>query len=175
MFRFFAAMAAVVAAAGACRAQPDADSATKELLAIYQKLDAFAAVNDNASAEAYYAPGWTSTAPGEPPKTLAEVQALEAKAGLNGAAAPQKVSRKLMNLKVTNGEVRITFLVTIEVKQKDDAGQFGAAGLTHQITATASVRDAWVQTAEGWKQRSHTRLTQNKIMVDGKPWPAENQ
>jgi len=41
-------------------------------------------------------------------------------------------------------------------------------GASHNVWRGSHVRDTWIQTAAGWKRRTHEKLTVNERMVDGR-------
>ena len=169
MRRLAAGLFTLAGFAAASLCAPQTSTTKSDLIDIYKKLDEFASHNDNASMEAYYTPDWTAEAPGEKPRTLKQVKEVEAKSKASDSLVSQRVSRVFRELSGSDTEAVITFEVTIDAEQKDLTGQLGEKGQIHKITATATIRDTWIKTPDGWKQRRHVKLTPNKIKIDGKP------
>jgi len=162
---------AVVLSSG-CAGAP-ADSVRREIQARYVRASSEAvAARTYTDAESTHqwidTPDCTYTNTDRPPRSWSEMRS-EVEAGLRTRLLA--FSTEIQSLQVHGDGATAVALVTGTARITDDRGELGPKGATHDVVTTATVRDEWVKTADGWRRRSHVKIVPNKItQVDGKPF-----
>ena len=161
----------LIAAHGLAAAQRGADP-QKDIQAIYNRASA-AAVGAKTYADAAAIHEWLDTPDClytnfmRPARTWAQMRP-DVEAGL--ATPPSSLSTVIRKLEVTGTTAIATAVVEGTARIVDEAGQYGARGAAHEVVTRATVRDLWVRSPEGWRRKSHEKLTPNGVAsVDGKP------
>ena len=164
-----ACLFAPVAARAGLRAE---DPVQREIQAIYNRASAAVlAAKTYGDAEAIHR--WLDTPDclyanfGRPPQTWAQMRE-EVERGLETRmTAFSSVIRKI---DVSATTATATTQIESTARMVDSAGQFGPKGAAHDIVTRATVRDVWVKSADGWRRKSHEKITPNGVAsVDGKP------
>lgn len=166
-----ALVSGLIAVRGLSGAQRSGDP-QKDIQAIYNRASA-AAVSAKTYADAAAIHQWLD-APDclytnfmQPARTWEQMRS-EVEAGLvTPLSALSSVIRKI---EVTGTTAIATTVVEGTARIVDEAGQYGARGAAHDVVTRATVRDVWVKSPDGWRRKSHEKLTPNGVAsVDGKP------
>ena len=161
----------IVAAHGLAAAQRG-DDPQKDIQAMYNRASAATvSAKTYADTEAIHkwldTPDCTFTAFMQAARTWEQMRP-EIEAGLaTPLASLDSVIRKI---EVTGTTTAIaTTVVEARARIIDEAGQYGAKGAAHDIVSRATVRDVWVKAPDGWRRKSHEKLTPTGVAsVDGK-------
>ena len=162
----------IVLAHGRAAAQRG-DDPQQAIQAVYNRASAAAvSAKSYADAEAIHTwldtPDCTFTNFMQPARTWAQMRS-EVEASL--ATPLSSLSSLIRKLEVTGSTTAIaTTVVESKARIVDEAGQYGAKGAAHDIVTRATVRDVWVKAPDGWRRKSHEKLTPTGVAsVDGKP------
>jgi hypothetical protein len=149
------------------------DDPQQDIQAVYNRASAATvSAKTYADAEAIHkwldTPDCTFTTFMQPARTWAQMRS-EVEASL--ATPLSGLSSVIRKLEITGSPTAIaTTVVEGKARIVDEAGQFGAKGAAHDIVTRATVRDVWVKSPDGWRRKSHEKLTPTGVAsVDGKP------
>jgi hypothetical protein len=169
MLKHTAILVIGLSAAAMVAAQGDA---RREIQAIYDRASrAAVAARTLADIDAIHSwldtPECVYTDAGRPTRTWSE-QRTYAAADLRTPLTT--LSNQIQQLELEAGRATATTLVKGVGRVTDGAGRFGTKGADHDIETTATVRDVWVRTSDGWRRLSHAKVVPNAITaIDGKP------
>jgi hypothetical protein len=144
----------------------------REIQAIYNRASS-AAVAARTLADIDAIHGWLDTPDcvytdaGRPARTWTEQRAF---AAADLRTPLKSLSNQIEKLEIDGTRHIATTIVKGVARISDGDGRFGTRGADHDVETTATVRDVWVRTSDGWQRQSHTKILANRITaVDGKP------
>jgi len=104
---------------------------------------------------------------GQPHRTWNEMRAY-AEQGLRTRL--KSFHSEISSIDVHGNVVTTTAVVRGVAAVTDEQGQFGTKATIHDVETTATVRDVWIKTTDGWRRQSHDKIVNNSVTsVDGKP------
>ena len=164
----FGLSAGVLAVAVVSAAQGDV---RREIQAIYDRASAAAlAARTIADIDAIHnwldTPDCVYTDAGQPPRSWA----LQRTYAVGDLRTPLKsFSNQIQNFEVEGPKAVVTTIVKGVARVTDNGGRFGPKRVDHDVETTATVRDVWVRTSDGWRRQAHTKIGANRITaIDGK-------
>ncbi|MBI1896906.1 MAG: hypothetical protein HYS04_10310 [Acidobacteria bacterium] len=82
---------------------------------------------------------------------------------------PGNMRNEIVELTVNTDTAVALVHVKVTRVRADGQGEYGPAGLEHEIVSGAVVRDTFVRTPAGWRRKLHEKLEERVFTVDGKP------
>ena len=148
------------------------DTVRRDIQAIYDRASAAAlAARTYADAEAIHR--WLDTPDclyadfGGTPQNWAQMRS---EVELSLETRLTSFSNVIKKIDVQGATATATTQVEGAARIVDETGQIGPKGAEHDVVTRATVRDVWVKTADGWRRKSHEKITPNGIAsIDGKP------